>query len=215
MPSNARDCREEVFRTKFADAAQALGAAPADVVSLKLRDTVGSYSDSEYDAFFRALEHDLALPLARVQSTFQGRAHLVGDDHAKVVLVEHETGLEILYIAGSVASLLGLIPTLLRIWHVAQGRFSRQHHLGPGGIEVHRLDDQGHLKEESLHGLMAAPLLGLGGMDPILESLTKLIEGRISDLADQVRCLATRVDALEKQRATAKPRKPRATKKAP
>jgi hypothetical protein len=66
--------RDDSFRGKFADAARVLGATPADIVSLKLRDTVGSYS--EYHAFFRTLEHDLetsgAWPAEFCKSAFPG-----------------------------------------------------------------------------------------------------------------------------------------------
>ena len=38
-----------------------------------------------------------------------GDAYVISQDQQKLVIVEHETGLEILYIAGSIASLIGLV----------------------------------------------------------------------------------------------------------
>lgn len=206
------DYREESFRRKFADAARELGVSPTDLVSLKVRDTVGSYGD--YHGLLQVLDHDLTLPLAGVQGSFQGRAHLLGDRQTGVIVVEHETGLEILYIAGSVASLLGLIPTILRAWRAIRGGIPRRHHPDVDRIEVRRLDDQGHLQEEHLRDALAAPLLGLGGTEPALASLGYRIEAQLVELADKVRSLATRVDNLEKQLAAAtnKGRKSRVTK---
>jgi len=42
-------------------------------------------------------------------------------ERVTLILVEHETGLEILCIAGSIASLIGLVPLVLQGWHPWSG----------------------------------------------------------------------------------------------
>lgn len=201
------DYREQSFRTKFADAARELGALAKDVVSLKLRETLTSHSD--YHDLLHALEHDMALLLSEARGTFQGRAHLVGDRHDHVVVVEHETGLEILFIAGSIASLVGLIPTILGAWRATRAGMRARDRFEIERVEVRRFDEQGRLREESLHGRVAGGILGAGAVDPGLAVLGHLIDTRVSELAGDIRSLATRVSGLEKQLAAGRDKKPR------
>ena len=106
--------REDAFKTKFADAARCLDVAPDQVISLKLRETVGSYS--EYRHLLKTLEHEFGISWQEVDGNFQGTGYIVGDNKYKIIVVEHETGLEILYIAASIASLVGVIPLVLQCW---------------------------------------------------------------------------------------------------
>jgi len=49
------DYRTKNFQERFASASTGLGIPPTEIMSVKLRDMVSSYS--EYDAFFHELEH--------------------------------------------------------------------------------------------------------------------------------------------------------------
>ena len=118
-------------------------------MSIKYRD--GS-DYSGYRALIEGyLEGELNLKTKEARGDFQGRAWLVVDDHQhKVLLVEHETGLEILYVAGSIASLLSLVPLINSGWKFMQGRF-----LDPKffrdrgmGIEIRMLDKKNQLIEQ-------------------------------------------------------------------
>jgi hypothetical protein len=119
------DYRTESFLRKFSDALAFLGGNSIhDLVSIKYRyDT----NNAEYRKLINGyLLSELRLHVEEVQGDFQGHAWLVTDhSNNKVLLVEHETGLEILYIAGSIASLLYLIPLVNSGWRFLQSRFSR------------------------------------------------------------------------------------------
>ena len=79
-----------------------------------------------YKALTEKLRADLGLKVKRVSGNFSGKAWLVTDKtRTSVILVEHETGLEILYIAGSIASLLSLIPAIGWYKKKLQNRFGR------------------------------------------------------------------------------------------
>jgi len=108
------DYREKAFREKFDNAARHLGVEPKQVVSLKFRETVSSYS--EYHHLLDILQREANVSYQKLNDNFQGTGYLVADKSSKIVLVEHETGLELLYIVGSIASLVGLIPLIRQCW---------------------------------------------------------------------------------------------------
>ena len=86
-----------------------------------------------------------------MQGDFQGHAWLVSDNrNNKALLVEHETGLEILYIAGSIASLLSLIPLINSGWKFLHSRFSdRPFFRDRGmGVEIRIVDFKKQLVEQ-------------------------------------------------------------------
>jgi hypothetical protein len=137
--------RESAFRQKFEAAASELHVSAADVVSVKLRDIV-PYQD--YQALITELSRSIGphqfCPVGR--GDFQGRAYSLTVDQDRVLIIEHETGLELLYIAGSVASLVSIVPMVLRLWR--RIRHSRPDQ-GPsrGRFEFRYLDRQGRLIE--------------------------------------------------------------------
>ena len=103
--------REESFRQKFCSAAQQLSVRPDQVISLKFRENIGSYE--HYQELVENLQHEFGVQCSRVDKELQGRGYLLSLGPARVILVEHETGLEVLYIAGSIASLISLVPLVL------------------------------------------------------------------------------------------------------
>ena len=93
----------------------------------------------------------------------------------KLLAVEHETGLEVLYVAGSVASLFGLIPLVLQGWAAIRGRFPRRHAQFDEPVEVRRIDNAGRLQEEHLHlPKMSASLLHIGTFAPTVSMVSNL-----------------------------------------
>ncbi|MBN2021224.1 MAG: hypothetical protein JW809_00380 [Pirellulales bacterium] len=63
-------------------------------MSLKIRENVGGYHD--YHVLLRELEREAGIQSQDVQGNFQGNGYLVEQSKTKVIVVEHETGLEIL-----------------------------------------------------------------------------------------------------------------------
>ncbi|MHB8523839.1 MAG: hypothetical protein ACYDH9_24210 [Limisphaerales bacterium] len=192
------DYREETFRAKFGHAARQLNVTPNEVVSLKVRENIGS--SGEYHDLLRALD-DVGLRHSPADGDLQGRGFVVADGNTKAIVVEHETGLEILYIAGSVASLISLIPLILQCWSAVRGRLSRRHPGGDNGVEIRRLDAGGHLHEEHAHDMPPSPP-GPGRIfHTALAAAANVMECEMRNLVAEVQSLKTRVTTLEQQLA--------------
>jgi hypothetical protein len=193
------DYRTKSFQEKFTSASAVLGVPPQEIMSVKVRDMVNSYG--EYDSFFHELEHRHNLKLASVSGQFQGKGFSLSDDRNTVILVEHETGLEILYIAGSVASLISLVPLVVQKWRAF--RQHRQHRPGhePHEIEIRRLDAAGNLIEEHAHSFDGLHH-GAGGPDSF--PLAALLENEIRRINAQLAALTTRVHGLETPKKSAR-----------
>jgi len=201
--------RAKAFKKKFSNASHQLGVRPNEVVSLKLRENVSSYA--EYREFLRALEHEAGVRWSAVDGDLQGQGYILSDGNSRVIIVEHETGLEILYIAGSIASVISLVPLILQGWHAFRGRHSGRRDFDDRGLEIRRLDEQGHLSEDRLHDAMALTPMSFS-VNNAVASAAKTMECDLHQLRDQVRSLTHRVEVLEKRMATKK-RKPGTGKK--
>jgi hypothetical protein len=88
------DDRNQVFLEQFADAAKYLDGASDQSISLKVRDNVGSYE--EYQELLRLLDQETGVRSKRVPGAFQGKGDIIQTSKTKVLIVEHETGLEFL-----------------------------------------------------------------------------------------------------------------------
>ncbi|MGD0905287.1 MAG: hypothetical protein ABR924_20530 [Terracidiphilus sp.] len=205
------DYRQDAFKAKFATAARAMGVTPKKIASLKLRDTVNSYH--EYRDLIRSLEVELGFHCSAVAGDLQGRGHLLTKEKAEVILVEHESGLEILYIAGSVASLIGLIPMILQAWNALR-RFSN-----PGNpfqsLEVRRFNENGELKEDTVHlnrhGLGEASNMALTVAAGLLEDEFQRLTRQVESVSPQIAALEQRLAKVEAALKVPKPstRKPK------
>lgn len=196
------DYRTEAFLRKFGDAARHLSVRPDQIVSLKLRENVNSYA--EYGELLHELEHAAGLRYAPVDGDLQGQGYLISHGKAKIIVVEHEAGLEILYIAGSIASLISLVPLVLQGWRALRSRHAR-HESDVRNVEIRRLDSKGRISEEHFHDMAAfAPLPG-GFLNAALASAAKLVEVDLGEINNQLHSLTLRVEALEKV-ATVGPR---------
>jgi len=206
------DCRTQKFRTKFDDAARQLGTVLEQVVSLKLRESIGGYG--EYKELLHALQNEAGIKSTPADGNLQGHGYLLESSKTKIIIVEHETGLEILYIAGSVASLLGLIPLVLKCWSAVRSFRGRDRHLPEGRMEVRRLDNGGRLIEEHPGSSAALCQYPIGAVDNVLLLAAEKVDGELAHLRQEVAALTTRVAALEDNKTSSRvARKPRATKK--
>lgn len=201
------DNRDQVFKDKFADAAKQLGVSTEQVLSLKLRENVGHYH--EYTELLDTLQRDGGIHHSPVSGRYLGNAHLVGNARTKIIVVEHETGLEILFIAGSVASIVSLVPLVLQFWRAVRGHFMRPHHFGIEAAEIRRIDSSGRLVEEMNHALNFAGSESLAIVNKLLLAAAEKIDGEIRVLNDSVESLAERVNALEKKSVEKAPTKAR------
>jgi hypothetical protein len=114
-----------------------------------------------------------------------------------------------LYIAGSIASLIGIIPLILQGWNVLR-QFA--HPKNPfNEIEVRRLDQTGKLQEHTAHlfqrhGAGEASDLALTTASLIEEEFQKL-HGQIEKLLPQITAMEQRLRHVEDTLTTARPAK--------
>jgi hypothetical protein len=97
---------ENYFRQKFKECGKLLNVKPINLVSLKYREIRDHHY---YLELLGHLKNIKGLAIKDIGNALNGRAYFVSYDNQNIILVEHETGLEILYIAGSIAGLIGLI----------------------------------------------------------------------------------------------------------
>jgi hypothetical protein len=180
MKNMKKDYRKEVFKSKFKNAGKHLGVTPNQIISLKLREMVSSYS--EYHDMFRILEHEAGIQSLPIKDDLQGRGHLVGQGDQKIIVVEHETGLEILYIAGSIASLIGLIPLVLQSWGAIRGYLDRRHANHIRSVEIRRIDNAGELREDHAQGFPASSAFPFSMLNSVLLSVARILENDLQSL---------------------------------
>jgi hypothetical protein len=192
------DHRAKSFKQKFADAATEFGVMPENIISLKFRDQVGSYR------FYRELLADLrenfGIQHSEINGNLQGNGFLLNDKGSKVILVEHETGLEILYIAGSIASLICIIPLIMRSWGFIRTHFYGKQLYGSNSniVEIRYLDSKGALKEEhisDLERMFAHSNPGLLYPSPLIANI---IENDYKLIINKLQDLTLRVESLER-----------------
>jgi len=188
--------REDVFKRKFGSAAQHLGVKPHQVISVKLRENVVPYE--EYRDLVESLEREAGLECSQLDADLQGRGYLLTDGKTKVIVVEHENGLEVLYIAGSIASLIGLVPLVLQGWYALRGRLFGRRGLDVHSVEVRRMDASGRLQEERMHDCSMGPLTPMSVVGRELMATATQIESELRGLSQRVGALTSRVEALEK-----------------
>ena len=150
------DNRIDSFVKKFTSAQSEMkDGTVQDIVSIKFRDDCVNSSD--YQRFINDVIIDQCnLDAREVKGEFQGRAWLISDrKENRLIVVEHETGLEILYIAGSIASLISLIPMISSGWKYMRHRFPfRGHgHDDRWQVEMRRLNAEGKLIEQQIESV--------------------------------------------------------------
>ncbi len=203
------DYRESTFKAKFQSAAKILNVSPNKIWSLKVRDSVGSYR--EYDLLMDMLEREAHILKSQADGNLQGKGYLLQHGKNQIIIVSHETGLEILYVAGSIASIIGLIPLVLKCWSYLQGgRGQRNFH----NIETRHFDEKGHLVEEHESGLFDDVHSSFGLMSGLVASAVEDIDGDLRQLRANIQDLTVRVETLENtQRRKEKPAGTEVTRK--
>lgn len=189
------DYRQKQFKAKFESAALHFAVTPDQIVSLKLRDSIASYA--EYRQMLEILEHEAGLNWSEVKGDFQGRAYLVSNDDQEVILVEHETGLEILYIAGSIASLIGLVPLILHYWGSGRDFVHRRQAPHPGRVEVRRMNKRGELLEQHSPGFGGPSGFQPNTVNLALACAAESLDADFRELRQEVISLRERIAAIE------------------
>jgi hypothetical protein len=187
--------RSQMFERKFKDAAKIFGTTPEQIVSVKLREENVSYE--QYRNLVKILEQEARLHCEQIDGQLQGTAYLINDKQDKVIVVEHETGLEILYIAGSTASLIGLIPLIIQSWRFIHNHLFGRHRHNNDDIEIRHLDNKGHLQEENIHNDFDANTMLMNPLYISSISDMAVMRREIMELRDSVRKLSDRIESIE------------------
>ena len=138
--------RTKDFEMKFKSAAEYFKTSPDQVVSIKFRD-VGNYGPFRH--FFRCMESEFGHLTKPIDGRFNGRAALCLGENA--IIVEHETGPEILY--SFITDPIGIIGTLASLTSLALYLGDKMRHGNSRkeiSIERRRINKNGELIEEKL-----------------------------------------------------------------
>jgi hypothetical protein len=184
---------EIYFRQKFKECGKFINVKPTDLVSLKYREM----RDHRY--YIELLEHlknIKGLVINDIGNALNGKAYLISYGDQNIVLVEHETGLEILYIAGSIASLIGLV---LQISSMISNR--RQHFDSFSSsfedVEVRYFDNADKFIEERKHHYLPYEVFLLPQPN---NAEIELLKGKIAKLEKKI-------DKLDKKKQVKKKKK--------
>lgn len=176
------DYRTDSFYRRFTGALPHLEVKNIqELVSLKYRDTITNYS--EYSHFVDDyLIGTLKLDVKAID--IGGRAWLVKDKSGNgAILVEHETGLEILYVMGSIASLITLIPMISSGWAKLRGRFSHRHFDHPdSGVEIRHFNQRKAIIEEKAPNVEVYVLNAAFHDHALLKNKVQELEAEINKL---------------------------------
>ena len=132
------------FRQKFDECSKLLNSKPNEIVSLKYRDI---RDHSYYVELLNRLNEISGITIDNNGYALNGQAYSISYSGQKIILVEHETGLEILYIAGSVAGIIGLV---LQIGSMLIGHRKRppSNKFDHGETEIRYFDKKGKFIED-------------------------------------------------------------------
>jgi hypothetical protein len=199
---NSEAYRKKTFLTKFQAAAAELKAAShRDVESLKFRGFTGSQE-------YRALLAELSLlKVVEIQGNYQGRAWKLTDaDDNSIIIVEHETGLEILYMAGAIASIVSLVSLVVNVWNRTRDHWpSYRGRRCPGGPERRHFDRKDQLVEEPAPPVEAIMLHHLLSQHDRLNARISSLETEVSNLKSHIETM--RVSGAKKKRTTSTSKK--------
>jgi hypothetical protein len=197
------DSRTDSFAQRFRSAQIHLKTQGIhDLVSLKYRER-HDVPGSDYKHLVDDLRRDQGLVVAPVDGGFGSQAWLVTDRaQNRAILVEHETGLEILGAIGSVASVIALLPMISSGWTRLRHRLFGPPYDRPDveGIEVRRIDPDGNLIEQQL------PSIEVHFLNTALRGHSLLTQ-RVIQLEDEVKRLKTQGPHKGKKQAARSKRK--------
>lgn len=148
------DYRAKNFVHKFTNAQKHLGGSPQRIVSFKYRD--GSYVDySDYRRLINELsQSEAVLEVKQIEGKFQGDAWLIKDKNQNsAILVEHESGLEIISTIADIISLLGVFSLINSGWRFIRDRSARFSYDRDVQIEVRTLNSKNQVSEKHVINL--------------------------------------------------------------
>jgi len=194
--------RKNNFIQKFTSASEILNSNFEKVISIKFRENVQDYQ--VYTRLKEKLKIFANPKITELNKDFQGKAYLVSQSKEKVIIVEHESGLEILYIAGSIASLVGIIPLIVQIWkstHKSQDKYDRHYQEERLETEIRYFNNNQELIEEREYELFEKNqnVFDHGVSKEFIVRLDKILSdqsSRITYLESSIKMLEEKIDKL-------------------
>lgn len=196
------DYRTDQFMRRFRNARSFLDTQTIqELVSFKYREHCVSNADYSHfiDGYLKTCPGVEVEPLG---NDFGEQAWLVKYRERRcVILVQHETGLEILGAAGSIASLIGLIPLVALGWTRIRQRFFHPRFDAPDndGVEIRSFDKNNHLVEQR------APSVEVYVLNIVLQDHA-LLKQQVDRLEAQIGQLKTQERTVLEKKAAKKPR---------
>jgi hypothetical protein len=177
-----------MFRRRFEKAAVILNVKPHEVTSLKFR---AAGPVVAYQHFYDLLRQSPGVTLSTVSTDVCEHGMVVTLGEGKAIVVEHETGMELLNAAGSVASLIALIPLIVWCWRKA-GEFRHRYLPDEERLEIRRLDERGQLHEdiEAVYPIWS-----------LLAPVTVAMSDDLKSIKERLVALETRLKSLEESRS--------------
>ena len=180
--------RDDMFRRRFENAAALLNVKPHEATSLKFRATGPAVA---YQRFCDLLRQSPGITLSTVSTDVceHGMVGTLGE--GKAMAVEHETGMELLNAAGSVASLIALIPLIVWCWRKA-GEFRHRYLPDEERLEIRWLDESGQLHEdvEAVYPIWS-----------LLASVTVAMSDDLKSIKERLIAFETRLKSPEESRS--------------
>lgn len=162
------------------------------MTSIKLR---GSVPTSDYHEFFKSLEREMGLNCLRTNVDLHEPGCLVSDRIGKIILVEHETGLEILFIASSIASLISLVPSVIQGWRLLRNHHWERHGESIRSYEIRRFNEKWKLLEEHIPDFEMNHMMSSGFVNT---TIARLLETEMNQVFSKIDSLNNRIEKLEK-----------------
>ena len=209
--------RQNQFSAKFESAASVWGTKKDEIMSIKIRGVVNDYR--QYQELISIISNLPGITCRSVEGMFQGKGTLISEEHVysdsgikemtmplrcEAIIIEHENGLEILYIIGSLASIFSLVPSIMQIWELIKDKDPARYGLAQDeSIELRHFDRDGFLREEkrmnlSRHNYVSGNTFSFMAKNSLLriEQNLFLMRNSIISLARDVLVLKQEVDKL-------------------
>lgn len=184
------DYRKEQFFRRFGKAQSFLDTHKIqELISFKYREHCVSNADYSHfiDGYLKTLHGVEVEPLG---NDFGEQAWLVKDrEHRCAILIQHETGLEILGAVGSIASLVGLIPLVSWGWTKVRQRFfhPRFNPTDNDVVEIRFFDKNNHVVEQQTPSVEVYVLNIVLKDHGLLKKKVDRLEAQIAQLKKHVR----------------------------
>ncbi len=180
-------------------------------MSLKLRECI---PHQEYETLLSALQSVSTLKCNEIKADLLGHGYLLDNGQEKLIIVEHETGLEIIFVQitqlclenkstidllasiSQIASIpISLVALVLQFWSMSGGMRR------PENMEFRQFDKDGKLHES--HFPQRAGMKPMHWMDQpnsgiAVNALAILFEKKMKLLSEIIQSLVVRVAAIEK-----------------